>query len=189
VANEEFTPERLLEFLRQAPAQGVLNPALARSRATALEQLFTALTPEERADIRLIDVDRLAGRVHKMEGSTIRPEVLELYRTRVQDALVDYFAWVKNPKTFATIAGHQLRRGIRGFNVEADNAEEARALENIALLTSERRKDYVSVPLREDVTVYVTNLPLDLSAAEARKISRVVAALALPDAAGASDAD
>lgn len=189
MANEDYTPERLLEFLRQAPVQGLLNPALARSRATAIDQLFAALHADERADIRLIDVDRLAGRVHKMEGSTIRPEVVELYRTRVQEALVDYLAWLENPKTFASVAGYSLRRDIRGLAFGADDPEEARALEDIALQTSERPRDHISVPLREGVTVYITNLPLDLSAAEAGRIARVVGALAQPDDAGASDAD
>jgi len=188
VADEDYSPERLLDFLRQAPAQGVLNPAVARSRANAIEQLFTVLTREERADIRLIDVDRLAGRLHKIEGSTIRPEVVELYRRRVHEALVDYLAWLKNPKTFATISGHTLRRELRAQVSETEDAAEARALEDIALATSERRKDYVSVPLREGVTVYVANLPLDLSRAEADKIARVIAALAVPDTMGAGDA-
>ena len=39
------------------------------------------------------------------------------------------------------------------------------------------------VPLRDDVTVYVANLPLDLSEAEAERIARVVKALAVPDGA------
>jgi hypothetical protein len=181
VADDDYTPERLLDFLREAPTQGLLNPAVARSRANALEQLFTVLTAEERGDIRRIDVDRLAGRLHKLQGSTIRPEVLELYRSRVQEALVDYLAWVANPKTFASISGYTLRRDIRGFAPASNNAEEIRALEDIALATSERRKDFVSVPLREGVTVYITNLPLDLTASEAERIARVVSALAITE--------
>ena len=180
MADADYTPERLLEFLREAPTQGLLNPAVARSRANAIEQLFGALTQDERADIRRIDSERLAGRLHKIEGSTIRPEVIELYRTRVPEALVDYLAWLQNPKSFATISGHALRRDIRGFVAQSGNAEEQRALEDIALATSERRKDYIAVPLRDDTTVYITNLPLDLTGAEAGKIARVIAALAAP---------
>lgn len=179
MADDPYTPERLLEFLRAAPEQGVLNPAVARSRVNACDQLFTVLTAEERADIRSIDVDRLAGRLHKLEGSTVRQEVLELYRNRVQAALVDYLAWLANPRTFATISGHALRRDPRASR-DAASAEETRALEDIALATTERRKDYVSVPLRDGVTVYVTNLPLDLSSAEAARIARVITALAPP---------
>lgn len=187
MAADDYTPERLLDFLREAPTQGLLNPAVARSRASAIEQLFTELTRDEREDLRRVDVDKLAGRLHKIQGSTIRPEVVALYKTRVQEALVDYFAWLDNPKSFATIGGHTLRREIRGFTGDTDNAAEARALEDIALATSERRRDFLSIPLREGVTVYITHLPLDLSAEEAARISRVVTALA-PTTAGTDHA-
>lgn len=193
MADDSYTAERLLEFLRAAPEQGVLNPAVARSRVNACDQLFTVLTPEERADIRKVDVDTLAGRLHKLEGSTVRPEVVDLYRNRVHEALVDYLAWLANPKTFATISGHALRRDLRVLAQEEANAEEVRALEDIALATDQRRKDYVAIPLREGVTVYITSLPLDLTTEEAGRIARVVTALATADddkaAAEAGDAD
>jgi len=185
---DDYTPERLLEFLRESPAQGLLNPAVARSRANAIEQLFGELTAEEKADLRQLDLDKLTARMHKIQGSTIRPEVMALYKSRVADALADYFAWLQNPKTFATNSGHALRREKRGFLTEADNAEEARALEAIALATSERRKDHVSVPLRPNLTVFITNLPLDLTCEEAGRISRVVLALAAPAGDEASHA-
>lgn len=177
MSSDEYTPSRLLDFLREAPAQGVLNPAVARSRANAIDALFPELTEAERNDLRLIDVDKLAARAHKIQGSTIRPEVVALYRSRVQEALVDYFAWLQNPSGFSSVAGHALRRDKRSFGSTAESAEEARVLESIALATSERRKDYVVVPLREDVTVYVANLPHDLTAEEARRIGNVVQAL------------
>lgn len=186
MADEPYTAERLLAFLRAAPEQGVLNPAVARSRVNACDQLFTVLTDDERADIRRIDVDRLAGRLHKLEGSTVRTEVVELYRGRVHEALVDYLAWLANPRTFATISGHALRRDARAVVQEGTSAEETRALEDIALATSNRRKDYLSIPLRDGVTVYVTSLPLDLDRGEAERIARVVRAMAEP---GNGDAD
>jgi hypothetical protein len=186
---DEYTPPRLLDFLREAPKQGLLNPAVARSRANAIEQLFTELTRDEKCDIRLIDVDKLSARVHKIQDSTSRPEAVALYASRVQEALIDYLAWLQNPTTFATISGHALRRGVRPAGSDAENAEEVRALEDIALATSERRKDYLSVPLREGVNVFITNLPLDLSADEARRVSQVVLALARPAASGAGHAD
>ena len=47
----------------------------------------------------------------------------------------------------------------------------------------------MAVPLREDRTVYVQNLPLDLSLAEAKKISRVILAMARDADAAGHDAD
>ena len=174
---DAYTPNRLLDFLREAPAQGVLNPAVARSRANAIEQLFPELTEDERADLRRIDVERLAARMHKIQGSTIRPEVLALYKERVHDALQDYFAWLDNPSGFSSNSGHALRRGMRQGFAKGASEEEVKALEEIALATSERRRDMLSLPLREGVTVFVTNLPLDLREDEAERIAGVVRAL------------
>jgi len=41
--------------------------------------------------------------------------------------------------------------------------------------------DIFPVPLREDLIVYLQNVPLDMTQAEARKIAAVIKALALPE--------
>lgn len=178
MSDEDFRSTRLVEFLRQAPEQGLLNAAVAKSRFAAVEQVFTELNPEEKRDIRLIDVDRVCARLHKIEGSSIRPEVVALYRTRVEAALTDYLAWLANPKGFASIGGEAPRGEKRGALSDRERSIEESALEEIALSTSERRPDLISVPLRENVTVFIANLPLDLSEQEAQRIAGVIEALA-----------
>jgi len=181
MSDEMYRAARLVEFLRQAPEQGLLNSAVAKSRIAAVEQVFAELNAEERRDIRLIDVDRVCARLHKIEGSTIRPEVVELYGSRVQAALGDYLAWVQNPKGFTSIGGEAVRGKKRGALSDRERSAEAGALEEIQLSTSGRRDDLVSVPLRENLTIYISNLPLDLSRQEARRIAGVIEALARPE--------
>jgi len=188
MSDEMYRATRLVEFLRQAPEQGLLNSAVAKSRFAAVEQVFTELNATERRDIRLIDVDSVCSRLHKIEGSTIRPEVVELYKTRVQAALADYLAWVADPKAFTSIGGDAVRGKRRHALSDRERSLEANALEEIALSTSERRTDLIAVPLRPNVTVYVANLPLDLTEPEARRIAKVVEALAQPAPAGNADA-
>lgn len=182
MADESFAATSLLEFLRQAPEQGLLNSAVAKSRYAAADQLFTELDVNERADIRLIDLDDLVSRLHKIEGSTIRPDVVELYKTRVQAALTDYLKWLGDARNYVSIGGEASRREKRDAIYGQEHSEESKALEGIVLATSERKLDLVSVPLREAVTVYVANLPLDLTAQEARKIAKVIEAMAQPSA-------
>jgi hypothetical protein len=187
MSEEMYRASRLVEFLRQAPEQGLLNSAVAKSRFAAVEQVFAELNAEERNDIRLIDVDSVCARLHKIEGSTIRPEVVELYRSRVQAALTDYIAWVGNPKGFSSIGGETPRARKHAPQSERERSLEAAALEEIKLSTSGPRDELLSVPLRENVTVHIANLPLDLSAQEARRIAGVIEALARP--AGKPDGD
>ena len=186
-AAEHYTPERLMAFLREAAMQGRLNPAVAKSRQSAIEQLFVELEPAERADIRRIDVDRLCQRLHKLQDSSIRPEVVMVYNKRVQAALADYFAWLDDPQGFSSIGGDGFRKEKRHAPSDKVLAREQKALEEITLAASEWPADLVAVPLREDRTVYVQNLPLDLTPREARKIARVIQAMA--QGADASDAD
>lgn len=188
MSDEDFTSSRLMEFLRQAPEQGLLNSAVAKSRFIAVEQVFTELNGSERRDIRMIDVDTLCARLHKIQGSTIRREVVELYKTRVQAALTDYFAWLENPTSFASIGGESARGIKRTAVSDRETSLETHALEEIALSTSERRPDLISIPLRENLTVFVANMPLDLTEPEASKIARVIEALVQGPSAGKSRA-
>jgi hypothetical protein len=186
-AENHYTPERLMAFLRDAAMQGRVNPAVAKSRQAAIEQLFVELDDAERADIRRIDVDRLCQRLHKLQDSSIRPEVVMVYNKRVQAALADYFAWLDDPQGFSSIGGDGFRKEKRHAPSDQEVAREQKALEEITLAASEWPADLVAVPLREDRVVYVQNLPLDLTAREARKIARVIQAMA--QGADAADAD
>jgi hypothetical protein len=189
MAAEDYTPDRLLKFLRESTLRGLINPAVAKSRINAAEQLFVELNDEERADIRRIDVDRLCQRLHKLQESSIRPEVVALYNKRVQAALVDYFAWLDDPRSFSSIGGDSMRKEKRYAPTDKEIAREQKALEEITLSVSELPADIIAIPLRENRTIYVQNLPLDLSEAEAQKISRVIQALAQPAAPTDHDED
>lgn len=188
MSDEDFSASRLVEFLRQAPEQGLLNSAVAKSRFIAVEQVFTELNGSERRDIRMIDVDSLCARLHKIQGSTIRREVVDLYKARVEAALTDYLAWRENPSGFSSIGGESARGAKRSAVSDREASLETRALEEIALSTSERKPDLVSIPLRENVTVFVANMPLDLTEPEARKIARVIEALVQGAPTGKSSA-
>lgn len=186
MSSEDYTPEKLIQFLRQSTIEGLLNPAVAKSRLNAVEQLFIELNDEERNDLRLIDVDVLCSRFHKLHDSSIRPEVLELYNKRLKAGLVDYFSWLDNPQSFFSIGGDSIRKDKRYKSSKKEVSHEEKALEEITLATSEKASDIFSVPLREDRVVYIQNLPLDLSQKEANKIASVIRALAVDDETGKS---
>ncbi|WP_196137211.1 hypothetical protein [Aliikangiella sp. G2MR2-5] len=182
MADQDYQEEMLVNFLRQSTIEGLLNPSVAKSRLQAVENLFIELTDEERLDLRKVDVDVLCGRFHKLHDSSIRSEVLELYNKRVKAALLDYFSWLENPKSFFSIGGDNIRKDKRYQMSEKEVSFEEKALEDITLATAERATDIFSIPLREDRTIYVQNLPIDLTVAEADKIARVIKALATEEA-------
>ncbi len=178
MAAPKFSKPGLLEFLKESAIAGLLNPATARSRRHAAEQLLMQLDEDEARDLRNLDVDELCGRFHKLQGSTIRPESLRLYNARLKAALSDYFAWIDNPDGFVPTGGEarQLRR--RGDGAAGDKSSEEQALEAIKLSAPQQPAELIPIPIRPDRVVYVHNLPLDLTPAEADKVARVVKALA-----------
>lgn len=173
----DYSKDKLIQFLRESTLRGLLNPAVAKSRLNAIEQLFVELTEQEAQDLRILDLEQLCARFHKLHDSSIRPEVLSLYQKRLNAALVDYFAWLNDPKSFFSVGGDSIRKDKIYQPSSAEQAFEDKALEEITLATSEAKNDIFSIPLRPDLTIYIKNLPLDLTLQEATKIGRVVSAL------------
>ncbi|MBS3747335.1 MAG: hypothetical protein KGY53_06835 [Wenzhouxiangellaceae bacterium] len=177
-SNESYTAEALLNFLKQAGMEGLINPATARARRKALEQLAGELSAEERADIRRIDVDDLLSRFHKLEGSSIRSETLQIYGQRVAAALAEYLEWLEHPETFTRARRERLRAFSRGEGHQQALTPEQQAAERATLESIENPSNVVPVPIRDNHVVYLANLPLDLSPEEADRIARVVRAFA-----------
>lgn len=181
MSDNNYTRDRLMEFLKQSAMAGFINPATARSRRTAAEELLTRLTDEESEDLRQVDVDELCSRFHKLQGSSIRPETLKLYNNRLKSALTDFFAWSEDPDNFVSVGGDSRSLRKRSDVERTRRSAEEKALEEIKLGAPETPAEILPVPIRPDLVVFIQNLPLDLTSAEAGKICRVVEALAQPD--------
>ena len=171
-----YSVDRLLEFHKFAGMEGLINPAVARSRRKAVELLMEELSDDERADLRVLNVDVLASRFHKLEDSSIRNEALALYVERAKMALADFLSWSEDSAGFQSIGGERQRALARG-----SLTPEREMAERITLESTENPSNIIPIALRENETVFVANLPLDLTRAEADRIARVVQAFARGD--------
>ncbi len=178
MADKDYSESAFLEFLRQSAVSGIVKPATGRARKLAAEQLLIQLKSHERLDLRAMDVEELCSRFHKLQGSTIRPENLEIYSQRLDSALKDFFRWRESPVKFVSNEGElpESRKVAR-----RDDAGQAAAREELALNPPRSPHDIFPVPLREDLVVYLQNIPLDMTRREANKIAAVVQALAVAD--------
>ena len=178
MTGKDYSQQAFLEFLRQGAVTGITKPATARSRKLAAEHLLVQLKSHERIDLRLLDVDELCSRFHKLQGSTIRPETIQLYNERLTSALKDFLSWTSDPGNFHSIEGEKQEAVLVAGR---DTPGQAQAREELALNPPRSPHDIFPVPLREDLVVFIQNVPLDMTRAEARKIAAVVSALALPE--------
>lgn len=178
MTEKDYSQQAFLEFLRQAAVTGITKPRTARSRKLAAEHLLVQLKSHERLDLRLLDVDELCSRFHKLQGSTIRPETIQLYNQRLSSGLIDFFSWTSDPTNFQSVEGTKQEAVVVA---DRDSPGQAQAREELALKPPRSPHDIFPVPLREDLVVYLQNVPLDMTQAEARKIAAVIQALALPE--------
>ena len=179
MTEKDYSEAAFHDFMRQSAVSGLVKPSTARSRKLAAEQLLVELKSHERTDMRLLDVDELCLRFHKLQDSTIRPESLDVYRSRLKDALADFISWTDEPSSF-TPRESEVRSTRKSRKLETPG--EAQAREELALNPPRRPHDIFPVPLRPDLVVYIQNVPLDMTPREAEKIAAVVRALADPDA-------
>jgi hypothetical protein len=178
MAGKSYSEASFGEFMRQCVVLGLHNPATLRSRKLAAQQLLTELKSHERNDLRLVDLDELCTRFHKLQDSTIRPESLDVYKTRLKDALTDFIAWTDDQESF-TPRESEFKANREMLKSEPDDHKQAR--EELALDPPRSPLQIFPVPIREDLVVYVQNVPLDMTEREAAKIAAVVQALAQPE--------
>ncbi len=172
MATEDYSKNGLLTYLRESARSGVLNPAVARSRKIAAVHLLDHIDAEERLNLRLLDVDHLCSKIHKLEDSSIRVEALDLYNSRLKSALDDYFNYLNDPDNFVSTASKKPSKKIK----KKIDSQEQKALEEITLAQTDKQEDIIPIRIRKDVTVFIKDLPMDLSKSEAKKITRIVMA-------------
>jgi hypothetical protein len=178
MTDKDYSQTAFLKFLRQGAVTGMTSPATARSRKLAAEHLLIQLKSQERLDLRLLDVDELCSRFHKLQGSTIRPENIQVYKERLSGALKDFVSWTSDPTGFQSVEGE---KPVAVVVAARDTEGQAHAREELALNPPRSPHDIFPIPLRDDLVVYLQNVPLDMTRAEAGKIAAVVQALALPE--------
>jgi len=172
MATEDYSKNGLLKYLRESARSGILNPAVARSRKIAAVHLLDHIESEERINLRLLDVDHLCSKIHKLEDSSIRVEALDLYNSRLKSALEDYFNYLDDPENFVSIAVKQPNIKVQ----KKKDCQEQKALEDITLLQTDKQEEIIPIKIRQDLTVFIKDLPMDLNKSEAEKITRVIMA-------------
>jgi len=178
MTDKDYSQTAFLKFLRQGAVTGITSPATARSRKLAAEHLLIQLKSHERLDLRVLDVDELCSRFHKLQGSTIRPENIQVYKERLCSALKDFVSWTSDPAGFQSVEGEKPEAVLVAAR---DTQGQAQAREELALNPPRSPHDVFPIPIRDDLVVYLQNVPLDMTRAEAGKIAAVVQALVLPE--------
>lgn len=186
MTDKDYSLDAFNRFFDYAAAKGLLNRNTAQSRKAATNKMLGILESDELSDLRSLDLNQAFERFQNLQGHQYKPDSLQVYLSRVKTALSDFITYVDNPSSFKP-AGPQrisgkVKNGVGAEKKKERNENKQRVTDD--LISPEGHHDtkhiVVPVPLRENLTVKIMNLPADLTQAEADRLAAIVKAFAIP---------
>lgn len=172
--------EDLLDFLNHAAERGLMPAATAQALAVATRNVFAVLEDSERENLPFDDIDGVLRRFNNKRARDFNPASLKEYGRRVKRAIEMYLRWREDPsnfsvKTRATSSGRQKDRANRQPDVSATRPL-PQDTPPTAVSTSSGYQ--TAFPVRPGQVVTVSNIPHDLSTAEAERLAGFIRLLA-----------
>lgn len=148
----------LLDFIKQANESGRIPTATAQALNVAIRNVFSVLDDREGANLPIHDLDDIIRRFSDARAADLNPKSLTEYARRVKRAVELYEQWISDSANFTvkTRATQSLKRIARA---------------NMPATTTDFN---TAIALRPGHVVTVSNLPLDLTSAEAERLAQFI---------------
>ena len=173
-----YSMDDLLDFLSYASDKGLMPAATATALGVASRNVLGVLDASERDDLRKMDIEGVIRRFSNKRVRDFNPASLKEYGRRVHRAINLFLSWRGDPanfsvKTRASANARKKDRTNRLDPVAADheNAEAAPAQHDLGGYRS-------AFPIRPGTIVTISNIPTDLTPAEAERLAKFVRMLA-----------
>jgi len=187
--NTNNSKAALDRFLVYVTDKNYVKKSTAGSWKSAVSQMLEGTEPSELEDMGKLDQDLVFRRFQNRNGSSLKGESLRVYKSRFSIAIREFLKWTKDPSSYKPPSVTKPRspnnkeRRPAPVNAGIDNADQELerphgAMRDISHHSGEELLS-IPIPLRPGVQVKISGLPANLSLAEARKISAVIAAYAL----------
>lgn len=165
-----YSVDDLLDFLDHAGTRGLMPPATTTALSVACRNVFAVLTEDEKANIKQLDLDAIVKRFHNKRARDFSSDTLAEYGRRVKRAVSLLLEWKENPAGF-----RPATRATRGKKRKDESNEEAVNDTGTVATSSVRPGTFqTTVPLGPNRFVTLTNVPLDLTTAEAERLATFV---------------
>lgn len=189
MTDKDYSLDALNRFLDYVSNKGLLKKNTALSRKQAANKIFSVLESNEINDLRTIDVQHAFERFTNLQGTDFKPSSLQVYLSRVNSALADFFSYVENPAIFkpagAQRSASQNKKNDNGKISPKQTKIKPQAQAEPEILDDENlhqsKHIVIPVPLRQGLTVKIHNIPPDLTQREAEKLAAIVRAYAMPE--------
>lgn len=184
MADKDYSISAFNRFFEYAASSGLLKRNTAHSRKAATNKIVDVLEEEELSDLRNINIDQVFERFQNKHSMDYKPDSLQVYLSRARTALTDFISYVDNPSTFKANGAQRSSTKAKSERKKATGPKRAPS-QNSSNLEYEQAHDVrhivVPVPLREGLTVKISNLPADLTVSEAERLAAIVKAYSVPN--------
>lgn len=184
--SNDYSADALLNFLDHASDKGLMPAATAQALAVACRNLIPMLGDGERADVRTADLDAVIKRFTNKRAHDFSPGSLRDYGNRLKRAVGLFVSWRDDPSSFtvktratrgATKAKRTSAAPTKAVAHEGTGAPPATTTGSASahhVPPSQPGSYSTSFPVRAGFVVTLTNVPNDLTAAEAERLAGFV---------------
>lgn len=168
----DYSVDELLEFLSHAAQRGLMPSATSQALAVSSRRVLDILRPDERNDLRRLDIDAVVKRFGNKHAKDFNPSSLKEYGRRVHRAIELFLRWRADAAAFSvkTRSTATVRKKEKGATPTA--ADPAVASDLTTLTTGSGYQS--AFPVRPGMVVTILNIPTDLSKAEADRLAQFI---------------
>lgn len=171
--------EDLLNFLSHAGDRGFMPTATAQALAVASRNIFGVLEEDERKNIKELDLDAIIKRFNNKRARDFNPSSLKEYARRVRRAIEIYEQWKNNPAVFSIKTRTTNRKPRREQPVETSTREPGATVADAQPAQNRNGTFQSSFPVGPGRVVTLSDIPDDLTVAEAERLAQFVRMLAV----------
>ena len=168
-----YSVDDLMGFLDWAADKGQMKANTVNAQKAACNQVLGVLESNEVKDLRKVDVESTFKRYTNLNPTKLNPESLRTYRSRFEKALGNFLSYRENPEKWKP--GIQERSSNRRKNKGPQETTNRFANNDTKTLS-------FPFPIREDLTVQISNVPRDLKKGEAKRLGAFLEAIAMDTA-------
>lgn len=171
--------EDLLDFLAHASERGLVPTATAQALAVATRNVFSVLDGSDRASLPLDDLDGVIKRFNNKRARDFSAGSLKEYGRRVRRAVDLYQQWKNDPANFSvkTRSTSASKKANRTNDRTATDEPSPSPISSDSMPRASTGYE-TAVPVRPGHVVTITNIPFDLTSAEADRLAQFIRLLA-----------
>lgn len=174
----DYTMDDLLDFLSHAGDKGFMPAATARALSVASRNVLGVLEEDEQQNIRALDLDAIIKRFNNKRARDFNPGSLKAYGQRIRRAIELYEQWKDNPADFS-VKTRTTRRSKKEAQSETRTSNLYTSNADVQPTPNHTGTFQSSFPVGAGRVITVSNIPEDLTSAEAEKLAQFVRMLAV----------